>query len=191
MVDLNPGLWTRCPCPQHRSSCSGASAPLPTGWEPQQSGNGHARGGSGCASHVPRVSGCTRLEDASTRVESQKGLSSRTAGTEGLSRFLRQLGWPWAGVCGCFRNPVPPAKAAKEKKTKEEKHSTQIYVSQVRRKELGSAARQADAPCADTRGRRCPRAALDSRGKGATRGPWSVWTVLGTSFIILCGHLTG
>lgn len=78
-----------------------------------------------------------------------------------------------------------------KRKTKEEKHSTQIYVSQVRRKELGSAARQADAPCADTHGRRCPGAALDSRGKGATRGPWSVWTVLGTSFIILCGHLTG
>lgn len=39
MVDLNPGLWTRCPCPQHRSSCSGASAPpahrmgTPAEWE--------------------------------------------------------------------------------------------------------------------------------------------------------------
>lgn len=131
--------------------------PLPTRWEPQQSGNGRARGGTGCAAHVPRGSGCTRLEDASTRVESQKGLSSRTASTEGLSSFLRRLGWPWAGVYGCFWNPVPPGKAAKEKRAKEEKHSTQIYASQARRKELGSAAGQADAPCADTRGRRCPR----------------------------------
>lgn len=168
-----------------RSSCSGASAtpthqmgtPAEWEWACQRWEWG--------AAHVPRGSGCTRLEDASTRVESQKGLSSRTASTEGLSSFLRRLGWPWAGVYGCFWNPVPPGKAAKEKRAKEEKHSTQIYVSQARRKELGSAAGQADAPCADTRGRRCPRAALDSRGKGATRGPWSVWTVLGTSFIIL------
>lgn len=98
MVDLNPVLWTAVRMPT--ASAVLALEPLqppPTGWEPQQSGNGRARGGSGCAAHVPRASGCTGLEDASTRVESQKGLSSRTAGTEGLSSFLRRLGWPGRG----------------------------------------------------------------------------------------------
>lgn len=165
--------------------------PPPTRWEPQQSGNGRARGGSGCAAHVPRGSGCTRLEDASTRVESQKGLSSRTASTEGLSSFLRRLDGPGRGCMAASGTQCLQERQPKRREPR--KKNTVLKYTSVRRdgRNWGQLLGKLTPPVLTPAGGGVPGAALDSRGKGTTRGPWSVWTVLGTSFIILCGHLTG